>query len=268
MRKVYVDLMKLDLYQIDAFANKVFEGNPAAVIPLKKWLPDEKMQSIAQENNLSETAFFYKSGERHEIRWFTPNGEVKLCGHATLATAFVIFNIMDYKLEKILFNSLSGELSVERNGDLLKMDFPSQNPIKCDIPEALELGLGARPKACYFNEDYLAVFESEKNIINIKPDHQKLIMLKSRGVIVTAPADQYDFVSRAFFPKYGVPEDPVTGSAHTKLVPYWFNRTGKTKFEAKQISKRSGDLFCEYKGDRVLISGSARLYMKGEIQTS
>ena len=258
--------MKLDLYQVDAFANKIFEGNPAAVVPLERWLPDEVMQSIAQENNLSETAFFCKSPEGFDLRWFTPNREVKLCGHATLATAFIIFKIFNYKLDKILFKSLSGILYVEKAGDLIKMDLPSQNPIICDIPKLLKDGLGLRPEVCYFNEDYIAVFKNENDIISIQPDFQKLKMLKSRGVIITAPAIEYDFVSRAFFPKYTILEDSVTGSAYTKLIPYWFERTGKTELYSKQVSKRGGELFCEYSGNRVFISGHAKMYMKGEIQ--
>ena len=258
--------MKLDIYQVDAFADRIFDGNPAAVVPLEKWLSQAQMQAIAQENNLSETAFFCKSDDHYHIKWFTPGGEVKLCGHATLATAYVLFNILNHKTNNIMFNSLSGELNVQKCGDLMTMNFPSQNPKKCKIPKALEHGLGTRPKECYFNEDYVAVFENEKNIIDIEPDYQKLVLLKSRGIIVTAPGSKYDFVSRAFFPKYGVLEDPVTGSAHTKLIPYWFERTGNVKFHAKQISKRGGELFCEYKKNRVLISGSARLYLQGKIQ--
>ena len=257
--------MKLDLYQIDAFANRIFEGNPAAVVPLDKWLPKKKMQSIAQENNLSETAFFCKSGECFELRWFTPNREVNLCGHATLASAFVIFNLLDYKLEKISFKSLSGMLYIEKSGDLIKMNLPSQNPVKCDIPKLLEEGLGDRPESCHFNEDYVAVFENEKNIISVKPNFQILKMLNCRGVIITAPGLKYDFVSRAFFPKYTILEDPVTGSAYTKLIPYWFERTGKKEFISKQLSKRGGELFCKYDGVRVFISGYARMYMKGII---
>ena len=257
--------MKLDLFQIDAFANKVFEGNPAAVVPLDKWLPKKKMLSIAQENNLSETAFFCKSGNIFDLRWFTPNREVKLCGHATLASAYVIFNLLDYKIDKISFKSLSGMLYVEKCGDLIMMNLPSQNPKECNIPKLLVDGLGAKPESCYFNEDYVAVFENENNIISIEPDFQKLKRLDSRGVIITAPGDKYDFISRAFFPKYTILEDPVTGSAHTKLIPYWFERTGKKKFNSKQVSKRGGELFCQYDGDRVFISGYARMYMKGEI---
>ena len=259
-------LVKLDLYQIDAFANKIFEGNPAAVIPLDQWLSNEVMQSIAQENNLSETAFFCKSSNEFNIRWFTPNREVKLCGHATLAAAFVIFNFYNNKSNKIAFKSLSGMLYVEKKGDLIKMNLPSQNPIACNMPELLKDGLGSTPEACYFNEDYVVVFKDEKDIVSIQPDFQKLKMLNSRGVITTAPSKKYDFVSRAFFPKYSILEDPVTGSAYTKLIPYWFERTGKTEFYSKQISKRGGELFCKYDVERVFISGYAKLYMKGELR--
>jgi PhzF family phenazine biosynthesis protein len=257
--------MKLDLYQVDAFAKEVFEGNPAAVIPLEKWLPKKLMQSIAQENNLSETAFFCRSGEVFDLKWFTPNREVKLCGHATLASAFVIFNFFNYKLDKISFKTLSGMLYVEKSDDLIKMDLPSQNPTKCEVPKLLEEGLGVKPEACYFNEDYVAIFKNEKNILSIQPNFQKLKMLNSRGVIITAPGKKHDFVSRAFFPKYTILEDSVTGSAYTKLIPYWFERVGKTTFFSKQVSKRGGELFCKYDERRVYISGSARLYMKGQI---
>ena len=257
--------MKLDLYQVDAFAKKVFTGNPAAVVPLDHWLSHQKMQSIAQENNLSETAFFCPNGKYFDIRWFTPNGEVELCGHATMATAFVIFNFIDRNKDKIIFKSLSGDLVVQKSGDLFKMDFPAQNPIKCELPKLLVKGLGAKPEARLLNEDYIAVFKSEKDLSLIKPDYKSLSMLDSRGVIITAPGNKYDFVSRAFFPKYGILEDPVTGSAHTKLIPYWYGRTGRKIFRARQISERGGVVFCQYDESRVHISGHARLYMKGEI---
>ena len=258
--------MKLSLYQIDAFANKVFEGNPAAVIPLEDWLPAKTMQLIASENNLSETAFFCPSDNNYEIRWFTPNGEIELCGHATLASAYVLFNILNYKTEQIEFNSLSGRLTVKKVNDLFRLDFPSQNPIKCKMPRLLTEGLGSESNNCYKNEDYLVVFETEDEIANINPDFNKLKMLDSRGVIITAPGLNYDFVSRAFFPKYGVLEDPVTGSAHTKLIPYWAENFGRSKLIAKQVSKRGGELFCENHKNRVYISGHAKLYMKGEIE--
>lgn len=258
--------MKLSLYQIDAFANKVFEGNPAAVIPLENWLPTKTMQLIASENNLSETAFFCPSDNNYEIRWFTPNGEIELCGHATLASAYVLFNILNYKTEQIEFNSLSGSLIVKKINDLYRLDFPSQKPIKCKMPSLLTEGLGRESNNCYKNEDYLVVFETEDEIANINPDFNKLKNLDSRGVIITAPGLNYDFVSRAFFPKYGILEDPVTGSAHTKLIPYWAKKFEKSKLIAKQISKRGGELFCENNKNRVYISGHAKLYMKGEIE--
>ena len=258
--------MKLSLYQIDAFANKVFEGNPAAVIPLEDWLPAKTMQLIASENNLSETAFFCPSDNNYEIRWFTPNGEIELCGHATLASAYVLFNILNYKTEQIEFNSLSGSLIVKKINDLFRLDFPSQKPIKCKMPRLLTEGLGRESNNCYKNEDYLVIFETEDEIANINPDFNKLKMLDSRGVIITAPGLNYDFVSRAFFPKYGVLEDPVTGSAHTKLIPYWAEKFGRSKLIAKQVSKRGGELFCENHKNRVYISGHAKLYMKGEIE--
>jgi len=258
--------MKLSLYQIDAFANKVFEGNPAAVIPLENWLPAKTMQLIASENNLSETAFFCLSDNNYEIRWFTPNGEIELCGHATLASAYVLFNILNYKTEQIEFNSLSGSLTVKKVNDLFRLDFPSQKPIKCKMPRLLTEGLGRESNNCYKNEDYLVVFEREDEIANINPDFNKLKKLDSRGVIITAPGLNYDFVSRAFFPKYGILEDPVTGSAHTKLIPYWAEKFGKSTLIAKQVSKRGGELFCENDKNRVYISGHAKLYMKGEIE--
>ena len=223
------------------------------------------MQSIAQENNLSETAFFCPNGKYFDIRWFTPNGEVELCGHATMATAFVVFNFIDNNKDKILFKSLSGDLVVQKSGDLFKMDFPSQNPSKCELPRMLVNGLGAKPEACYLNEDYLAVFKSEKDLSLIKPDFKILSMLDSRGVIITAPGNKYDFVSRAFFPKYGILEDqspdlPTQNLFHTGME----ERESKT-FRAKQISERGGVVFCQYDESRVHISGHARLYMKGEI---
>tara|TARA_Y100000748_G_C15492444_1_gene486994 strand:- start:928 stop:1707 length:780 start_codon:yes stop_codon:yes gene_type:complete len=258
--------MKLILYQIDAFASKVFQGNPAAVIPLEYWLPEKTMQSIAQENNLSETAFFCQSGNFFDIRWFTPNGEVKLCGHATLASAYVIFNFLKIESTQIYFKSLSGLLNVKKEGDLYILDFPSQKPEKCEMPRLLMEGLGQGSGVCFRNEDYLVVFDNEDQIDKITPDFNKLALLDLRGVIVTSPGKDYDFVSRAFFPKYGILEDPVTGSAHTKLIPYWSQKLNKSELKAKQISKRGGELFCEYKIDRVFISGYAKLYMVGEIQ--
>ena len=256
------------MYQVDAFAKNVFEGNPAAVIPLDSWISDKAMQSFAQENNLSETAFFCPTKTGYKIRWFTPNGEVILCGHATLATAYVIFNFFENNSNSIAFESKSGILNVSQDNDLYTLDFPSQLPLECEIPEYLEEGLGVKIENCYINEDYIVVFDNEKKISNLVPDMKKLSNLDSRGVIVTATSNEFDFVSRAFFPKYGIPEDPVTGSAHTKLIPLWSKKLNKTELRAKQISKRGGELFCKYNGDRVKIAGYAQLYMVGEINIS
>ncbi len=253
------------LYQIDAFAEKVFEGNPAAVVPLQQWLPDELMQAIAAENNLAETAFFVEENSIYHIRWFTPVAEVKLCGHATLASAYVLFEFLAYEQSSISFMSLSGELNVTKQGELLTLDFPVQRPITCELPKALSQGLGKMPIACYENEDYLVVFDNEDDVLAIEPNHESLKQLKHRGVIVTVPSSDYDFVARFFAPKYGIDEDPVTGSAYTQLVPYWAKKTGKSQFTAKQVSKRGGQLWCELKEERVLISGHAALYMKAEI---
>ena len=258
--------MKLKIYQVDAFTENNFGGNPAAVIPLDTWLSDQTMQLIAEENNLSETAFFVPEGRYYHIRWFTPNSEVELCGHATLAAAFVIFNYLIDSITEITFKSLSGLLSVKKLNNILTLDFPSQSPKICNIPKRLVEGLGKKPESCLSNEDYLAIYKSENDILNISPDFEILKKLDLRGVIITAPGKKYDFVSRAFYPKYGILEDPVTGSAHTQLIPYWADIFGKLKLNAKQISKRSGELLCEKKGDRVLISGYAKIYMIGEIE--
>lgn len=259
--------MRLAIYQIDAFAGKQFEGNPAAVVPLEAWLPDETMQAIAQENNLSETAFFVPAADGvFHIRWFTPNREVRLCGHATLASAYVLFNDLDYGPDEIVFDSLSGRLSVSKADDLLTLDFPSQVPERCEVPDHLVKGLGAVPLECYRNEDYLAVFSTEQEVAAIEPDHGHLSRLDLRGVIVTAPSSRQDFVARFFAPKYATLEDPVTGSAYTQLTPYWSDRLGKTQLRARQISRRGGNLLCQLDGSRVRISGSAVKYMEGTIE--
>jgi len=258
--------MKLDIYQIDAFAEKQFEGNPAAVVPLDEWLPDSIMQTIAEENNLSETAFFVPLESGYHIRWFTPNKEVKLCGHATLASAYVLFNILGCKEKVLSFESLSGVLFVSKEGDLLTLDFPVQPPETGSTPAPLVAGLGKVPLECLKHADYVAVFENEEDILSIIPNHEYLKQLDLRGVIVTAPSSEFDFVARVFAPKFGVPEDPVTGSAYTQLVPYWSSRLGKSQLKAKQVSSRGGKLICELRGDRVLISGSAVTYMVGSIE--
>lgn len=258
--------MKLPIYQVDAFASVVFEGNPAAVVLLDKWLPDEVMQSIAQENNLAETAFFVKEGDTYHIRWFTPNKkEVTLCGHATLASAYVLFEELGYQADTIQFTCLAGTLTVGREGERFTMDFPSQPPVPCEIYPLLEKGLGVKVIECLQKEDILARVESEAVLKSIDPNHECLKQLPLRGVVVTALSEKYDFVSRVFAPKYGIPEDSVTGSSFTKLTPYWAEQLGKTQFKARQVSERGGDVFTELKGDRVTVSGCARLYMKGEI---
>ncbi len=257
--------MKLSIYQVDAFTGTVFSGNPAAVVPLKEWLSDDLMQKIATENNLSETAFFAPEGDMYRIRWFTPEAEVDLCGHATLATAYVMFTLLNTGLSEVRFHSRSGILGVSRKDDLLTMDFPSQPPSSCPVPEDLAQGLGGNPVEVLRSEDYFVVYESEKDIRALKPDMTLLSRLDLRGVIVTAPGSHADFVSRFFAPRYGIPEDPVTGSAHCALVPYWAKRLGKKDLHALQVSKRGGELFCVNSGDRVKISGRAALYLTGTI---
>lgn len=258
--------MKLPIYQIDAFANQPFEGNPAAVCPLQEWLPDSVMQSIAEENNLSETAFFVRTQHDFHIRWFTPKAEVDLCGHATLAAAYVLFDILQYQEDEILFDSKSGVLTVRKQDDLIVMDFPCQEPVPCDVPKAIQQAFDSQPIACLKAEDYIVVFDSEAAVASAQPDLQQLNTLDLRGVIITAQSDRYDFVSRFFAPKFGLNEDPVTGSAHTQLVPYWSRVLGTQKHHAKQISQRGGELFCELAGNRVLIGGHAVSYLTGNIE--
>jgi PhzF family phenazine biosynthesis protein len=262
--------MKLPIYQVDAFTDRLFGGNPAAVCPLEQWPDDQTMQNIAAENNLSETAFFVKKGEGFEIRWFTPAIEVDLCGHATLASAHVIFNYLDFKGEVIKFQSQSGELRVTRASDLLTLDFPVTKPEPIEIPCQLTEALNATPGAVYRSRDLLALFEKEEDIVSMRPDFGLLLdILTSQdclGMIVTAPGNQSDFVSRFFAPPAGIDEDPVTGSAHTTLTPFWAERLDKKSLHTFQLSQRKGELFCELAGDRVLISGKAVTYLKGEIE--
>lgn len=258
--------MELTSYQIDAFAKRPFEGNPAAVVPLKEWLPDEIMQAIAEENNLAETAFFVPTNNGFHIRWFTPKREVDLCGHATLASAYVLFDILGYEGSLVSFESLSGLLSVSKSGELLTLNFPAQPPELCDMPSLLAEGLGRAPIECLKSDDYVAVFENAKDVLSIDPDHHMLKQLDLRGVIATAPSSDYDFIVRFFAPKYGIPEDSVTGSAYTQLIPYWAGKLDKSKLNARQVSVRGGNVYCEMLGDRVLISGSAVKYMEGTIE--
>ena len=258
--------MEIPIFQVDAFTGKIFGGNPAAVCPLKKWLDNSLMQSIALENNLSETAFFVREESGYRIRWFTPVAEVDLCGHATLASAFVIFNYLNTSVKEVSFNSHSGLLKVSHSDDgFLSMDFPSLSPKPCILPDALLKGLGMEPVETLYSEDYMAVFPEPADIIALKPDMMMLRKLDLRGVIVTAKGKDVDFISRFFVPKYGIPEDPVTGSTHSTLIPYWAKHLGKSKLRARQLSQRGGELFCEDMKERVKISGNAVLYFKGSI---
>ncbi len=257
--------MKIPIFQVDAFTNEAFSGNPAAVCPLDYWLSDDQMQKIAGENNLSETAFFVNRGDYYQVRWFTPQTEVDLCGHATLASAWVIMNKIQPDVEEVKFGSHGGELIVRRENDLYMMDFPVHRPEECVTPNKLIKALGQNPVEVLASNYYLAVFNSEDEVRNLKPYMTLLKELDRMGVVVTAPGDKVDFVSRFFAPAVGIPEDPVTGSAHCTLIPYWAEKLGKTRMMAKQVSCRGGDLICEYKNDRVVIGGQARLFMEGRI---
>lgn len=258
--------MRIPIYQVDAFSGRVFSGNPAAVCPLEDWLDDSVLQGIALENNLSETAFFVsEEGGAYHIRWFTPVAEVDLCGHATLAAAFVIFNYLDKSINSISFRSRSGRLAVVQEGELLAMDFPSQPPHPCEIPETLTKALGSKPLEVLASEDYLALFSKEEDIIALNPDTGMLMEVDRRGVIVTAKGNEVDFVSRFFAPKFGIHEDPVTGSAHCALTPYWAKKLNRKDMHARQVSPRGGELFCKDRGDRVVIAGQAVQFMHGHI---
>ena len=261
-------MRKLIIYQIDAFTNELFKGNPAAVCILDHWLEDELMQSIASENNLAETAFVVPLGNNYQIRWFTPNIEVDLCGHATLASAYVLFNVIKYDGTEIIFHSpRSGLLKVKKSGNNLLLDFPTDKIILYnEMSDNISGCIGIKPIEIYKGKtDYIAIVEDEKAVQNLIPDFSKISKLDARGLIITAKGDEVDFVSRFFGPQSGIDEDPVTGSAHTSLIPIWTGKLGKKKMEAKQLSKRGGHLSCEYKGDRCVIGGQARLFMVGEI---
>lgn len=258
--------MKIPIYQVDAFTDKIFGGNPAAVCPLQQWLPDQTMQSIGEENNLSETAFFVRKGAMFEIRWFTPKIEIHLAGHPTLATAHVIFQHLGYTAPQITFLSKGGELRASKKGGLILLDFPAFDVAPVDMPEGLVKGLGRKPTEVFKGRDYFAVFESEAEILGLEPDFAELNKLDCLGIIVTARGDKSDFVSRFFAPRAGILEDPVTGSAHTLLIPFWAKRLGKNILHAFQVSKRRGELVCEYSGDRVLIGGRAVTFFQGMIE--
>ncbi|MGD0278278.1 MAG: PhzF family phenazine biosynthesis protein [Smithella sp.] len=259
--------MKTPFFQIDAFSSKIFGGNPAAVCILESWLGTDVLQFIAAENNLSETAFLVpKSRGRYDLRWFTPTVEVDLCGHATLASAFAIFSFVDSTLTVVDFETASGLLSVVKSGGLLSMDFPARRPEPVEKSPVIAQVLGAEPSEILKSRDLLVVFEDEYTIRNMKPDFEKLKQIRGAfAVIVTAQGEKSDFVSRFFAPNAGIPEDPVTGSAHCTLIPYWADRLKKNQLHAFQLSKRGGELFCENAGDRVRISGHAVLYASGEL---
>jgi PhzF family phenazine biosynthesis protein len=257
--------MQIRQFQVDAFANRPFEGNPAAVCPLDAWLPDHLLQSVAAENNLSETAFFVPARSGFQLRWFTPVAEVDFCGHATLASAHVLFDALGHTEATVMFETRSGTLTVERDADLYAMNFPAQPPRPCALPKALLDGLGATPSEVLAAEDYLAIFENEAQVRSLVPDFSKLRQLDLRGLIATAPGDDFDFVSRFFAPRFGIDEDPVTGSAHCELAPYWSGKLGKNKLRARQISKRGGDVNCEMADARVILRGAAVTFMRGEI---
>lgn len=255
----------LDIFQIDAFADAVFRGNPAAVCPLTEWLPEEVMQAIAAENNLSETAFFVPANDGYDLRWFTPALEVELCGHATLATAYLILTRLTPGDDAVEFETRSGRLTVTRDGDRFFLDFPAYRGEEVACPPYLSAGLGVVPRAVVAGPNYMAVLETEADVAGLRPDMAALEKLHPRGVIVTAPGKMCDFVSRYFGPSFGVPEDPVTGSAHCMLIPYWAKRLEKLSLDARQISARGGRLWCEDRGDRAGIGGTAVMYLEGRI---
>jgi len=259
--------MQLPLYQVDAFTDRVFGGNPAAVCPLDAWLPDATLQAIAAENNLSETAFFVRESGGYALRWFTPTTEVDLCGHATLASAYIIFRFLEPDRDEVAFQTRkAGVLRVKREGDLLRMDFPSRPAVRSPPPAGLEAALGKAPAEALSARDCLAVYKSAAEVAALNPDFSALAKLDCWAVIVTAPGEGgIDFVSRFFAPRQGIPEDPVCGSAHCTLVPYWAARLGKTRLNARQISQRGGVLRCTLDGDRVSIAGNAVLYLEGKI---
>jgi PhzF family phenazine biosynthesis protein len=258
--------MNVPIYQVDAFSSRLFGGNPAAVCPLDDWLPDATLQSIAAENNLADTAYFIRKNGKFHLRWFTPATEVDLCGHATLAAAHVI---MDLRREvadgRVVFESKSGELIVHRDGDRYALDFPARPPVQTAFDDKLFAALGATPRLVLGARDLFCVFDTEAEVLAVQPNMEKLAAVDCFAVIVTAPGTDCDFVSRFFAPARGIPEDPVTGSAHCTLIPYWAARLGKTKLFARQVSPRGGELWCEHRGDRVTIAGRAVKYLEGTI---
>lgn len=260
------DAMELSLYQVDAFTDRVFAGNPAAVVPLAEWLPDPLLQALAAENNLSETAFFVPEGTGWRLRWFTPVEEVDLCGHATLASAFVLFEYLGATAERLEFATRSGPLTVMRDSGRLAMDFPARPPKRLIAPDGLAEALGLEPREVLAARDLICVFDNEAQVRALRPDMARLARLPVFAVCPTAPGADCDFVSRFFAPGRGVPEDPVTGSAHCSLVPYWSRRLRRSELHARQVSSRGGELFCSDQGERVRIAGHAVLYLQGRIR--
>lgn len=258
--------VRIPYYQVDAFTNQVFGGNPAGVCLLDSWLPDSLLQQIALENNLSETAFVVRRGDEYELRWMTPTVEVDLCGHATLAPAFVIYTELGFAGPEIRFSTKTGPLGARRDGDRIVLDFPAWNAKSCDVPAILAEALGWIPRELYRTRDFMAVFSSEDEILSLKPDFTQLAQLDCLGVICTAPGRDCDFVSRFFAPGAGIPEDAVTGSAHCTLTPYWAGKLGKSNLHARQLSQRRGELWCEDRGERVGIGGQCVLYSRSQIE--
>lgn len=260
--------MRIPYYQVNAFTSQTFGGNPAGVCVLEEWLPDPLLQQIAAENNFAETAFFTPEKSSFHLRWFTPTVEVDLCGHATLASAHVLFAEMRFNDEHARFHTRSGWLAAVRRDEKIELDFPSRPPVRCAVPPALLQALGSQPREVLKSRDYLAVFDSEDEVAAVKPNMELISKLDSLGVIITAQGKDADFVSRFFAPQAGVPEDPVTGSAHCTLIPYWAERLGKKELFAHQVSKRGGELWCRLAGERVGIAGRAVVYCRGEIEVS
>ncbi|MGZ4961265.1 MAG: PhzF family phenazine biosynthesis protein [Limisphaerales bacterium] len=257
--------MRIPYYQVNAFTTEPFGGNPAGVCMLDRWLDDNLLQKIAGENNLSETAFFVCEGESFRLRWFTPTVEVDLCGHATLATAAVLFFELGYQGDRIRFETKSGSLSAARRENSIELDLPAWQPEPCTAPQNLARALGREPREVFVSRDYIAVFDSQKDVLALAPHMDLLMKLDRDGVIVTAVGSDADFVSRYFAPRVGIPEDPVTGSAHCSLIPLWAARLGKMELFARQVSRRRGELWCQLAGQRVAIRGNAKVYKRGEL---
>ena len=253
-------------YVVDAFADRIFEGNPAAVCVMERWPEEDLMLKITRENNLSETAFVVKEGEEYRLRWFTPGGEIDLCGHATLAAAHIITRFVEPGVERVGFQTLSGLLTVRAEGELLSMDFPAYQLKRLEVTEEITQALGARPSEVWRARDLLCVFDRAEDVLALKPDMDKLLKVKGALMQVTAPGmEGYDCVSRSFAPKMGVPEDPVCGSGHCHIIPYWAQKLGKTRFVARQASPRGGTLYCRMEGDRVILAGRAVLYARSHL---